>query len=549
VRRLAVLGAVLGVLLLGFLAASSSASAYVGESLVETAPGGASGDTLTGPAKTILSNPTFLPETINDATATVGADEGGAVAGIFEGAGAMPLLGSVLAFTAGAGVGSYICNSILELEGCWGYSQSTANPSPGVSGAWTFKETAIAGKEGLKGVPAYSWVWNACFNCTWSGLGSVPKSGCGLTPPAGGALGPVEFDKCVEAPKVERGAVYRSAAANTKFQGFTKAAAEASGLTKYTGEGYCPNLTPTTCLKAPPANWSERIARQLHSSTANIPESTRNKIGESIAAKIEPKTIKSPYKIYHFVPNCSGLSWTECGAKVETEGFKAVRESVSWEKADLTKPAARELELKPAAGTELVTGSTVTVVTNPDESGMPIVVPQPESGETYSHYVARLNPLLAPTRHDLEAAFIDTSKGPNAVTSVSPAPETRFDPASGSHAVTITANPADAPVPAGAWTPPAIATINMGPLKGLSPCGVFPFGLFCWVGSALGQFNTTGVCPETSVPVEFGGHFGLSLCSESGETVMGYVRPAILLIFTIACGFMFARGTTAIGDD
>jgi hypothetical protein len=180
---------------------------------------------------------------------------------------------------------------------------------------------------------------------------------------------------------------------------------------------------------------------------------------------------------------------------------------------------------------------------------MPLVIPQPESGETYAHYAARLNPGLSPERHDLDAAFIDPSVGPNGVVEVSPEPATRLDPAT-EHTVKVTANPADAPLPAAGWVPPTIPAIDMSPLSGFSPCGVFPFGLFCWVGEAFAQFNTTGTCPHFSAPVaDTGSDFAVTLCGETAETIMGYLRPAILLAFTVGLGFLFARGTKAIGGD
>jgi hypothetical protein len=544
----------LGVVVLAFvcvgLATSSSARAYVGESAVETKPGGGVGDELTGPAKSILENPTFLPETVNDAVSSVGADEGGAVAGTFEGAGFMPLLGSVLAFGTGAGIGSLICHEFLSLEGCWGYSQTTANPSPGVSGSWRFTQELLTDSEPFTPVPAFTWVWSAGENAIWSGWGGADKS-CGLTPPGGGALHARLFSTDCKGNHVEAGAMVRSPLANTKLQGLTKAEAAATGYSTFGGTKYCPTATPTTCLTKPPANWPERVARGLHSGEAGIEGKTRGKIGESIAAAIEPK-IHYPYKTYITIPSCDELKWGACSGLLTEKGLSPSREQVNWEKADLTKPADMELELKPGKGSEVVKGSKVIVVTNPEESGMPVLIPEPEPGETYEHYVKRLATQLEPHRVNVGEAELNPAFGPNAVLRVQPEPHTRVNP-EGKQEVEVQTNPPTAPVPpGGGWTPPGIAPISMAPLSGLSPCGVFPFGLFCWVGGALAQFNTTAKCPSAGVPVKGFGEstsFQLSLCGEASETIMGYVRPLLLIVFIVGCGFMFARGTTAIGAD
>ena len=119
----------------------------------------------------------------------------------------------------------------------------------------------------------------------------------------------------------------------------------------------------------------------------------------------------------------------------------------------------------------------------------------------------------------------------------------------------IQQNPADVPVPSGSWTPPTIPALDLSPLTGLgSPCTVFPFGLFCWVGEGIAQFDVAGECPRAEVPLPgVGGSgstdFTLSLCGEWSETVLGYVRPITLFAFIVGCGFLFARGTKAIGDD
>jgi hypothetical protein len=192
-----------------------------------------------------------------------------------------------------------------------------------------------------------------------------------------------------------------------------------------------------------------------------------------------------------------------------------------------------------------------------------VQIPAPKPGEKYAAYDARLEALkLTPEPVVLGEAFIDPRVGPEEVSATVPhigsnvdaetKVRVRYNPAGAPEGEEATGTePSDEGASGGSsWSPPAIPVVDMAPLSGLSPCGVFPFGLFCWLGEAFAQFDTSGTCPHFSAPVaDTGSNFGVTLCGETAETIMGYLRPAILLAFTVGLGFLFARGTKAIGGD
>lgn len=514
-----------------------TADAFVGESFVLNP---AKTD-LTGPAKSILTNPTFL--TTEPAQAAAAGDVSTSLLAADGAAGLLPEMSVVLPWVGAASVAAIgsavICETLFG--GClefFGLGSDPKQQSPGTGYTW-LKAASTFTLEGVE-IPigsaytseplsfAQQWEEHACTG----GEIPVPARPSSATKVAiGTSLG---SQKCSGKEwTIKREIGIRQSAANRGVRvpvGGTKA----------------------TTTFTPDSKWSEKMAACLTSGSGEacgLSHAEAQHLGQKVASEISGSGVEDPFSLTVTVPSCDGLLWGSCQGVLKEYNLEPVRKSRTWETAELTKPAGAVLELKPSKGTVIEKGSTVTVTTNPDESGMPLVVPLPEPAETYSHYVARLNPLLTPTRHDLDAAFVVPADGPNAVEAVSPAPETRLDPGT-SHEVTVSTNPADVPAAGPPWSPPTVPPINMDPLSGFSPCGVFPFGLFCWVGEAFAQFNTTGTCPHFSTPVaDTGSNFAVTLCGETAETIMGYLRPAILLAFTVGLGFLFARGTKAIGGD
>jgi hypothetical protein len=82
-------------------------------------------------------------------------------------------------------------------------------------------------------------------------------------------------------------------------------------------------------------------------------------------------------------------------------------------------------------------------------------------------------------------------------------------------------------------------------------CNVFPFGLLCWAGTAIGQVNVAADCPEWEVPYGTGENDVIEVtpCWAAIESGLEYVRPVILFLWTLGLGFLFARATRAVGGD
>jgi len=503
------------------------ASAFVGESAVLN---GAKTD-LTGPAKTIITNPTFLPESVDGAAALGGSAEASGAAGVFEAATVLPALGSVLSFGVGTVVGSEICN-VIGIEGCWYFGSDGADPAPGGSdgGSWVFRTEKITAELGT--YPAFNWYWQQAggsLDTLWGGVEGNPTS-CGPKPPSSAsAILPWKhrstFCSGVGTVTVTNTTARRDAMANRHFDYHA------------TDQGGVSNYAPGGKPYAADPKWSEKTAAALKEHAGD--EAAR--LGQHIASQIAGSKVADPYPHKVTIPSCSGESWVECKADLEELELVPERVELGWSDAhlDLAPDEVVELEPAPATQVEVPSESTVIVTTNPDEAGMPLVVPTPESGETYDHYAARLNPSLNPERHDLEAAFVDPAAGPNGVVAVSPEPETRLDPAV-EHDVKVTTNPADAPAPLPAWSPPTIPAVDMSPLMatGLG-CSVFPFGLPCYVVQVIESLNVTPHCPEFEVPLYGGNEMTIDGCVL--DPVLSIWRPAFLFVASICIVIFFAH--------
>lgn len=519
----------------GAAAGPGTASAFVGESQVINPSTG----NLTTPAEMIITNPTFLEEF--EEAAPESQKKG--LLRTLMGSRALPMIGRVLPFVGGAFVAYEICN--LVMGGCLSFEEDGSSSTAPV-GNWKFQLSSFE-QSGVY-IPAMSYAWTAPSNPIYTfllGENGVP-SGCGVgfAVPSGTAYVAhlvesvnVACGGSIGTIKAGRSIAVRTAAGHRVNYG-------AGVGSTYTGSDYCRAWGgSSSCQATPGSDWSKQAASHL--ATEAEPE-----VGQWIAAKVAPGAVKDPYTTYVDVPDCDGLLWAACEDLLEELGLEAQRSALDWEGAFVDQPADAVIETSPAAGVELAVPSKVTVTTNPDETGMPLVVVQPESGETYSEYITKLAPGLNPERVNVGEAFTDPTAGPNAVLRTTPEPGSRLDPKT-EHDVEVQTNPPTAPMPAGGWSPPGLPSLDMAPLMGLgSPCTVFPFGLFCWLGEALAQFNTPAACPNFSAPVAgTESDFAVTLCGETSETIMSYLRPALLLAFIVGLGFLFARGTKAVGGD
>jgi hypothetical protein len=272
-------------------------------------------------------------------------------------------------------------------------------------------------------------------------------------------------------------------------------------------------------------------------------------VGQWVAAQIEDSEIKDPYATYVNVPDCDGLLWGACEDLLEEEGLEPVRQSEDWEGAVIEKAAGAVLQLKPASGAEVVAPSKVTVTTNPDEGGMPLVVPAIVPGEGYEDYIAKLKEQFKPKETVLSPEFTDPAFGPNDVTRTSPKPGTRADPSS-EPSLDVFTNPPDAPPAAGTWSAPAIPAISLDPLTGVTiGCNDFPFGIFCWIGSGFTGYGSSGACPQIGVPVgtsvDVSNELPFDLCQF--EPAMEVIRPVLVLVAAFSLAYLFAAAAMGFG--
>lgn len=573
---------VLGAVLLLLLAAPRTAEAFWENEVIESTATG--GSKLTPEAETLFKRPTFLSEEPSVGSVAATAGDVGETYAVAEASGLAPAIGAFAAgFFVGEGIKA-ICNSFIS--GCLEFEHNAPQPKPEVEfGNWSYQKGKLELTSPEKGSITYvlqpfTYVWSVSGSPStilrnpYKGKaegGKTEKECYGYAWPHG-FLPNGTFIQLTTGPCFESTVGYGSEINTESALGELR---PGNGGSEATGSIYCP-IGPLgaagTCTSTPNSKWSEKAAEVLTNPSHNgFHQKPAERLGEHIAATIEGVggSTRDPYHGYVKVPSCEGASKAECLLELEELDLKPKVTELDWEDAVIEEleeferdpekvreeEAEKVIEVRPPYPNEVSTGSEIVVVTNPDLEDMPEAVPPPGpgpdgDGEDQEEYERRLAPIFLPDVGTLGDGEIDPTKGPEKVSRTSPSSGTRLNPHV-DHRVKVWQNPADAPVPAsaGGWTPPAIPSIDMTPLSGFKPCGVFPFGLFCWVGEALGQFNTTGVCPHTSVPIGGGNHFDLSLCGESAETILGYLRPVLLFAFVVGCGFLFARGTKAIGDD
>jgi hypothetical protein len=517
----------------GLGVAASTAGAFFGESVVLNP---AKTD-LTGPAKTILEKPTFLPDALGEASALGGVTEESAAASVFETGSLLPVLSSVVAFGAGTVIGSEICN-VIGIEGCWYFHSDGADPVPGVPVySWS--------PEGKTSWLPYSWRWSRGKSGyeTLFGLGAA----CGNSLPGGvtkvrGPLGE-PYENCAK-PKAEKVAqdaeLYREGMANRSLEYH---ATDSGGIGNY---AYSPSKSSVT----------EGIAGVLKSpgsfGTGGAESAAVERVGQHIASQIPGSGVKDPYPHKVSVPSCSGEAWIECKEDLEELDLKPERKELDWSDARLDLAPDEVVELSPAPGTKIsVPTETKTIVTtNPEEAGMPLVVPDLVDGETYADYITKLAPGLNPERHNVGEAFTDPHVGPNAVLRTHPDPGTRLDPST-EHDVDIETNPPDAPPAAGAWTAPAIPALDLSPLSGVSiGCNSFPFGVFCWVAAGLANWGSEGECPSFEVPFTSeirGSTADLTFDTCTFEPAMDIIRPMLVILSFFGVAWLLSASAMGLG--
>jgi hypothetical protein len=537
-RWLLVAAGVLAVLLFHV----SIAAAYVGESQVVEGTGPT--ETLSPAAEEIYEQPGTLPEVIQDAgiDGVTGPQDAGEA---FCEANVLDCAAPVFSFVAGYKAGEVICDSLFSW--CQHVEDEAPEPPFPTEGEWIYKP-----QDPFCTYASCTEVHNFALFYKWNGY----TTGALFATDSHGGYGPHE------------GIPYPEGAS-----GFNEAREEIEPG-KHQGQAWrgewvgktvtaWPYGTPAplgqeTTTSTPTTGWQHQVATLL--SEPGNPEHA--KVGEFIASKIPGSGVENPWALTVTVPDCDGLVYATCADRLEEAGLKPHRQDLEWQHAHTADPPDTVEELKPARATEVEKGTAVTVVANPDESGMPVVIPKPGSHETYAQYVLRLNPSLAP--HEVVVGELNESPayGPGMVIGTAPAAGTALAPGSGI-AVAVHVNPETASEPGtegetdtgtgagegtGGFTPPAVPAIGV-PGGIVNPCGVFPFGLFCWVKEAISQVNVSPKCPSAAVPLGVEGDtIEMGICKlPDVEHWMGLWRILVVFFFSIGCAWTFAKATGAIG--
>jgi hypothetical protein len=491
---------------------------------------------LTTPAETIITNPTFL-ETFEEA-APEPQKQG--LLRTLMGSRALPMIGRLLP-AVGAGFLAYeICNAIFT--GCISFSDSGDSGLPVEKWQWTNR--GISGN----GATSHAMVFTDGSNAPTYKSDGPPECPLVAVPQGLTGYGATSGTQSVFCPALTPSTQVLPTKFGERWPETWKVHYGGGvGTTTIPTSRYCRGWGASDSCQTPAdtAGWSAAAATGLK-------EHVDPEVGQWVAAQIEGSGVADPYAVFVDVPSCSGEAWIDCKEALEELELVPERATLTWETAHLDLAPDEVVELAPAPATEVEKGTKVVVTTNPDEAGMPAVVPSPLPNETYDDYIGRLAPSLDPSRITVSPEFTDPGVGPDGVIYTVPKAGTRTNPATETE-VDVHTNPADAPPPSTAsWSPPAVPAIDLSPLQGVSiGCNDFPFGIFCWIGSGLTAWGPGGECPTIGVP--FGSSIGLD--DELGfdfcqfEPAMEIVRPVLILLSAFCLAWLFAAAAMGFGGS
>jgi hypothetical protein len=249
------------------------------------------------------------------------------------------------------------------------------------------------------------------------------------------------------------------------------------------------------------------------------------------------------------------------GAHVARPVFSVV--TLTAQQAVLTKSAGAVVSTDPAGGAQVLHGSppsTVTITANPDP--LPVVVPAVQPWELPDPYCADLVAVgLTCTQVPLPSGdpSTDTSKGPGEVSSTDPPGGSRIAP--DDPPVKVYVNPPDLPYPptdpnnpAGPSALPSpssscsgylTATADFSPLNGHDLASKFPFGIFTWIGAALGSWSGGTTAPAFDLPVPYPNAGNVHVDLAVLEPAMPVIRASIVIMGTLL--MVWAAGSALIG--
>jgi hypothetical protein len=265
----------------------------------------------------------------------------------------------------------------------------------------------------------------------------------------------------------------------------------------------------------------------------------------------DPENNEDPLIERATVPDCRGVSYTECVDALREAGFSGTITFIEadFQGADVTLLPEQVVNTQPSEGSRVDIETPVEVLVNPPVESMPVVIPSPLPGETWQGYSQRLIDLgLDPYRENLAPELIDPSVGPDGVVRSTPGSGTRVQPGTD---VTVRTNPSDAP-PAvgggpGAWAPPSIPAINLSPLH--VPIGdKFPFGVPAWLLASLGGWDGGTACPGFSWPFQNEGtELDVDFCEF--DPAMAVIRPVLLILSFISLAWLFMGAAMGFGGN
>jgi hypothetical protein len=334
-----------------------AAAAFSGENLViETTP---QGPTLTDPAKTILTNPTFL-DGLPDGPATRAATRAVTFSEM------LPIAARVLPWVGGVLAAKEVCTSLLG--GCWIFAADEPDPPPEVS--WRlaiapYQCTQCTPPLSPSKTPAFSYYTNEfpspytqnIISGTCSGLTSVPNAQDWLF----GAT-----SSCASSGTVRYAIGWRLGDTNrtVRYGGST----DDPAIPNYTGNGYC--NAAGACAPWPDATgWDETLGELLsgsHLDAAALSQQEMDEIGEEVAHQLDPRCHASPFAQTVEVPEVledeTADHYRDC---LDALGLDA--NVITLDATDTTVADGAVVETVPDAGTELAPQTQVDVAANPSE--------------------------------------------------------------------------------------------------------------------------------------------------------------------------------------
>lgn len=225
------------------------------------------------------------------------------------------------------------------------------------------------------------------------------------------------------------------------------------------------------------------------------------------------------------MPDCVGISYASCETSLDALDATGTRIPSVLEvaTADITRPAGAVVTQSIAPTTVIEFGTELSFDVNPDAAEMPMYLPAPNPGETYTTYIARLQGdgwVGTATVTTLSEEAGDPRMGPDApitaaIPAIGPIPATVARtpgswPTPGPRIlpdtdITFTKNPTTyAPVPPGE-IPPATGApdgvIDFSPITDIDPGCKFPYGFICYAIDVTEWFNVAPVAPVFSFDI------------------------------------------------